>query len=158
MGMKRLICCIAVAAAVLSPYEAIALSPVPKFPIKEEFTFLFTNKSSSLSDANKVSVARHLPRINSIDLEIVIVSLWTSQQGLNVTAQNLSKLNIKRRESILEFLIDLGVPKNKIYFEAKPLNSPVSKYEPIGGRTDGLIQIWYGGMCKDGYESMCFDH
>jgi hypothetical protein len=165
--MKRIICMVS-AIAILNPCETFARSRLPLPVVEEQFTVSLPNGSSDLSDSNKVTLARHIPRINSIILDIVAVTLWTSYQVQKADAQELSPLNfeanvqklgpldLKRKQSIRGFFVDFGVPEKRIYFEAKSLNSQIDAHEPPEGRKDGLIQIWYRGDCKN-HESMCFD-
>lgn len=126
--------------------------------VEEKIDLSFLKTSSILSDASKVTLARHLPRINSIDLEIILIRLWTSHVEGQRSAGKFNQLNIKREQSIRDFFINAGIQNNRIYFETKSLNSPATTdTDSNKQRTDGLVEIAYLGSCKEGLQSMCFD-
>lgn len=140
--------------AVLMPFQAFAFQP----RIEEKIVLSFSNTSSTLSSANKVALARHLPRINSISLEVIVVLLWTSQPAEQTKTQKFNQLNIKRERSIRNFFIDAGLPANRIYVQIESLNAPATtNRDSSKQRKDGVVEIVYVGSCKEGLQSMCFD-
>jgi hypothetical protein len=144
----------ALSIAILMPFQASAFSP----RVEEKIVLSFSKASTTLGDANKLALSRHLPRINSIDLEVIVIVLWTSQPEGQTTAGKFNQLNIKRERSIRDFFIKAGIPNNRIYFETKSLNSPVATdTKSSKQRKDGLVEIAYLGSCKEGLQSMCFD-
>ncbi len=144
----------ALSIAILMPFRAFAFPP----RVEEKAVFSFSKASPTLGDANEVALARHLPRINSIDLEIIIITLWTSQPEEKISAGKFNQLNIKRERSIRDFFIKAGIPYNRIYCEKKSLNSPVTKDTKSSKKQkDGLVEIAYLGYCKEGLQSICFD-
>jgi hypothetical protein len=139
---------------ILTPFQAFAFPP----RIEERIVLSFSNTSSTLSSANKVALARHLPRINSISLEVISVLLWTSQPEEQIESLKFNQLNIKRERSIRNFFIDAGLSADRIYVQIKSLNAPaMTNRDSSKQRKDGLVEIEYIGYCKEGYESMCFD-
>lgn len=136
------------------PFHTFAFTP----RVEEKMVLSFSKTSSTLGDANKVALARHLPRINSIDLEVVLILLWTSRSTEQTSDRKLKQLNLKRERSIRDFFINAGIPNNRIYFEAKLLDFPAATDTNSNiQRTDGLVEIAYLGSCKEGLQSLCFD-
>lgn len=136
------------------PMQTFAFLP----RVEEKIVLSFSKTSSTLGNANKVALERHLPRINSINLEIILIRLWTSQTEEQRSAGKFNQLNIKREQSIRDFFINAGIPNDRIYFETKSLNSPAATDANSNKqRTDGLVEIAYLGSCIEGHQSMCFD-
>lgn len=140
--------------AILMPFQTFAFSP----RIEEKIVFSFSKASSNLSDANRVELARHLPRIHSVDLEVIFVVLWTSQPEEKISHREFNFLNIKRERAIRNFFIESDLPDNRIYVQIISLNSPDrANIDSSQKRKDGFVEIVYRGLCKEGRQSMCFD-
>ena len=144
--------------AIFLPLKTAASLPIrPDLRVEQLISSSFEKNAPTLSDSSKVALARQLPRLNSIDLEVIVIRLWSTFPEKKLARQGGSSLDSKRIQSARQFFIDAGVPERRIYVEIKSLDSPPTKLEPVDGRKKGIVEFWYIGMCKEGYEQMCFD-
>lgn len=144
--------------AIFLPLKTTASLPIqPDLRVEQLTSLSFERNTSTLSDSSKMALARQLPLLNSIDLEVIVIRLWSTFPEKKLAKQGSSPLDSKRIQSARQLLIHAGVPERRIYVEIKSLDSPPTKLEPVYGRKKGVVEFLYIGMCKEGYEQLCFD-
>jgi hypothetical protein len=120
-------------------------------------SMFFPKGSSILSDADKVHLARRLPHIKSIEINIIVVVIWSVQPDSETGSLRKSKQDMARLDSVRQFFLDAGMPKDKVYLEVRAIRSSNMTPRLANRFKDGLVEIEYGGYCKLGFESICFE-
>ena len=110
----------------------------------------FLKGSSALSDSSKIQLARHLQRINALNLEVIIIAAAGDHVESKSNKSRELSLAKARAESIRQFFLNAGYPEQLIYDETKHPASPW-----VSGPSPGTSRVLYIGFCKPGYLDIC---
>jgi hypothetical protein len=148
----RQIVCIFLVLLAFFPQISHALSPLS---FTKGISVFFSKNSYTLSDSDKVRLARRLPDIRAGNLQIIYIVLSSTRPLSDRAADNKSNLDAKRIKSIRKFFIDAGVPEQKIVSEVREVNSEVASQLPPGQIVDGEVNIEYFINCFYGNGGLC---
>ena len=136
----------------LTPSSVHSLS-VEKWSGRENVSF--AKGSAELTDSSKGRLARHFPRINALELEIIIVSATGDDLESDSNKDGEMSLGLARARSVRQFLIDAGFPSQRIYTEAKLIPVVEKREQFFSSPPLGTVDIEYVGVCKTDDRSIC---
>jgi hypothetical protein len=111
--------------------------------------------SAQLSPAAAVLLARQLPRMNALALEVIIIEA-TGDHMLSVENENRERsLALARAKSVRHFFVRAGYPEPLIYAEAQRVSVSKKREGFFPEIRFGTADIFYLGGCKPGYISIC---
>lgn len=135
----------------LLPSASQAVSPQI---IKAEFKVSFPPKSSLLSDVGEAELQKWLPKmVNRRGLSYVVVTGYSDAPNKNRSHVWQLGLAISRAKATERFLVEAGIPQERIYFEGKVVSDRGRFGEVVGEEAAGITTIQYGGTCT--VESNC---
>lgn len=138
--------------------SAILIFPASAFPLSIQLwtgkeTVKFSKGSWKLSDSSKVQLARHIPRINAFNVEIVLIVATgdgvKSSSSMDRTID--TSLAEARANAVRQFFIDAGYSPKIIISETKVFSVTDKNFR----YSLGTANIEYIGPCKPGYVSIC---
>ncbi len=121
----------------LPQYPATAKTPEPTPPPEEVITLsdagdvLFAFNSAQLTQAAHGQLQALLPKLKSADVASIKVVGNTDSVGSDAYNQKLSE---RRADSVARFLIDQGIPANKVTSEGDGKRKPVADNSTDEGR------------------------
>lgn len=124
--------------AMLLPTYVPAWVPTP---IVNGEVISFDEGSSIPSDAERIRIASHLPLINAIYLDVIVVVAY-----YELNSEGQSAMALARAESIKQFLMEIGVPSTRVYTETKALKS-IKSLAPSTRPKPGSVEFEYAGQC-----------
>jgi hypothetical protein len=116
----------------------------------------FSGSSSTLSDSAKVSLARRLPHMHSLNILLLITTLNSELPATQPALDRKRALDADRVKSIRQFFVDANT-SDRMWSEVRPYGTARLPGDPINTRPDGTVEIEYMGYCKPGYLSICKD-
>lgn len=128
----------------LGPLPAMSVSPIRA---NVEIDVPFAPGAAHLLKSSASELADHLPCINSISLEVVIIKTVgdNAPSKLNGVAQ--MKLAAERANALRRIFLNLGVPDKRIYTQAEATVEEVIWGQPLR-QPGGAAKIEYTGVCK----------
>lgn len=119
--------------AATAPAQGLAAAPVA--PVPEKVTFssdaLFDFDRAVLKPEGRRNLDELIGRIKSIDLEVVIAVGHTDATGSDAYNQRLSE---RRAEAVKAYMVNQGVPANRIRTEGRGKSEPVASNDTPEGR------------------------
>lgn len=141
------------------PQQSSATSPVRNIRVENHFIVSFPGNAQVLQGSAKVAMARHLPCIRSIHLEIVAARIWSATPNNQQSAHYKKDADNKRALAIRQFFTEAGIPDERIYIDIAPIRSSGSSVtESRGTQKEGTVEIQYLGLYKEGFEAICAEH
>ena len=99
-----------------------------------------------IRDRGKAALDALLPRIASINLEVVIAVGHTD--GIGSGAYN-NKLSVRRAEAVKAYLVSKGIEPNRVYTEGKGKTAPRADNRSAEGRAQNRrVEIEVVGTSK----------
>lgn len=139
-------CLIFTAAAVCASQSATALSPM-KATIR--LTVPFSAGSAAVPEASVAEIVHQVSCIESISLEVVIVTASGDNMPSQLDGVGQMKLAAERANAIRASFLNLGIPDWRIYAEAHAGVQP--PYLRQSNRPEGgVAQVEYTGICRGG--------
>ena len=113
------------AAAALTPASAPASGNVQadKSGVAMSSDILFGFNGAGLTPESKIMLDRILPRLKAMDLEIVLATGHADRIGKGPTNERLS---LQRAKAVKEYLVQNGIPANKIQVDGKGSKEPAT--------------------------------
>ena len=144
---------LSVIGAMLLPCSAVSMQPVKYVG---HATVSFEKNGSALSDPLKVQLARHLPRIRALHLEIILVIASGDSWDVNASNAEQISLSIARANAVRQFFLDAGIPERRIYAERQSAPySPGRELFPGYVPPPGTALVEYIGPCGYGNAAIC---
>ena len=115
------------------PVAAAAAAPGVK-PMAEKITVaadaLFDFNKSTLRPEGKAKIDEVVAKSGKLNLEVVIVVGHTDRIGGKEYNQKLSE---RRAAAVKDYMVNKGIPANRVYTEGKGLTQPVTKPDQCKG-------------------------
>lgn len=117
----------------------------------------FDENGSTLSDSIKVQLARHLPRIQALDIEFILII--ASGDSWDEDTSNFEQISLSkaRANAVRQFFLDAGIAEHRIYVfgQSAHFSPPTRELYPGYVPPPGSAVIEYMGICKYGYGAVC---